>query len=106
MEVTINGKTHNVDVPEDMPLLWVLRDVIGLTGIKYGCGRAVELHDYRVLRMSETPPIEVYLVRNLEKPGGIGEPGTAATAPALANAVFAATGKRIRQLPIQKALNA
>ena len=44
------------------------------------------------------------LVRNFEKPGGIGEPGTAVTAPALANAVFAATGKRIRKLPLEKQL--
>jgi isoquinoline 1-oxidoreductase subunit beta len=56
--------------------------------------------------MNETPPIEVHLVRNFKKPGGIGEPGTAATAPALANAIFAATGKRIRQLPLKKALKA
>jgi isoquinoline 1-oxidoreductase subunit alpha len=40
MELTVNGKTHTVEVPEDMPLLWVLRDVIGLTGTKYGCGIA------------------------------------------------------------------
>jgi isoquinoline 1-oxidoreductase alpha subunit len=40
MELTVNGKTLTVDVPEDMPLLWVLRDVIGLTGTKYGCGIA------------------------------------------------------------------
>ena len=40
MRLTINGKTHMVDVPEDMPLLWVLRDVIGLTGTKFGCGIA------------------------------------------------------------------
>jgi isoquinoline 1-oxidoreductase subunit alpha len=40
MELTINGKTHQVDVPADMPLLWVLRDVIGLTGTKFGCGIA------------------------------------------------------------------
>ena len=40
MQLTINGKTHTVDVPEDMPLLWVLRDVIGLTGTKFGCGIA------------------------------------------------------------------
>ena len=61
-------------------------------------------HDFRVARMNETPPIEVHLIRNQEDPGGIGEPGTAATAPALANAVFAVTGKRIRQLPLEKAL--
>jgi isoquinoline 1-oxidoreductase subunit alpha len=40
MKLTINGKSHTVDVPEDMPLLWVLRDVIGLTGTKFGCGMA------------------------------------------------------------------
>ena len=40
MQLTINGKTHTVDVPADMPLLWVLRDVIGLTGTKFGCGIA------------------------------------------------------------------
>ena len=54
--------------------------------------------------MNEAPPIEVHLIRNFEAPGGIGKPGTAATAPALANAVFAATGKRVRALPLQKAL--
>ena len=50
------------------------------------------------------PSIEVHLVRNGEAPGGIGEPGTAVTAPALANAVFAATGKRIRKLPLENQL--
>jgi isoquinoline 1-oxidoreductase alpha subunit len=40
MQLTVNGKTHTVDVPGEMPLLWVLRDVIGLTGTKYGCGIA------------------------------------------------------------------
>ena len=40
MELTVNGKTRQVDVPADMPLLWVLRDVIGLTGTKFGCGIA------------------------------------------------------------------
>ena len=40
MRLRINGKTHKVDVPGDMPLLWVLRDVIGLTGTKFGCGIA------------------------------------------------------------------
>jgi isoquinoline 1-oxidoreductase alpha subunit len=40
ISLTINGQTHNADVPADMPLLWVLRDVIGLTGTKFGCGIA------------------------------------------------------------------
>lgn len=39
-KLTVNGETHDVDVPPDMPLLWVLRDVVGLTGTKFGCGIA------------------------------------------------------------------
>src|ERR1700736_6292858 len=39
LELTINGTVHQVDVPPDMPVLWVLRDVLGLTGTKFGCGR-------------------------------------------------------------------
>ncbi|CAG4888593.1 xanthine dehydrogenase family protein molybdopterin-binding subunit [Paraburkholderia saeva] len=56
--------------------------------------------DYRMLRIDQTPPIEVHIVKSAEAPGGIGEPGTAALMPALTNAIFAATGKRIRQLPV------
>merc|ERR1712137_390054 len=40
MKLTVNGVTHDVDVEEDMPMLWVLRDVLGITGPKYGCGIA------------------------------------------------------------------
>jgi isoquinoline 1-oxidoreductase subunit beta len=56
--------------------------------------------DYRVLRIHETPRIEVQLMNSREAPGGIGEPGTSCIMPALTNAIFAATGKRIRKLPV------
>ncbi len=59
-------------------------------------------NDYRMMRMNETPPIEVYQIQNAENPGGIGETGTVSAAPALANAVFAATGKRLRRYPIDR----
>ncbi len=57
-------------------------------------------HDYRVLRMNEMPIVEVHLVTGGEKPTGVGEPGTPPVAPAIANALFALTGKRARALPL------
>ena len=76
----------------------------GEVTLKNGRVEQSNFHNVRVLRMNETPEIEVHLVRNGEAPGGMGEPGTAVTAPALANAVFAATGKRIRKLPLERHL--
>ena len=85
--------------------------VYGISGALWGevtlnNGRVEQsnFNNYRVLRMNETPPIDVRLIRNSEAPGGIGEPGTSVTAAALANAVYAATGKRLRKLPLQPGL--
>ena len=59
-------------------------------------------NNYRMMRINEAPKIEVHLIQSDEAPGGIGEPGTVAAAPALANALFAATGVRLRKLPIDR----
>jgi isoquinoline 1-oxidoreductase beta subunit len=83
--------------------------IFGLTAALYGeitidKGRVQQsnFHDYRMLRMDQTPAIEVHLIKSGEAPGGIGETGTTAAPPALGNAIFAATGIRLRRLPIDR----
>jgi isoquinoline 1-oxidoreductase beta subunit len=75
----------------------------GEIGIQDGRVRQSNFHDYPILRMNEMPKIEVHIVDSAEKSGGVGEPGTPPIAPAVANAVFGATGKRLRSLPLRLA---
>ncbi len=84
------------------------------SSVSYGLGAALQseitfkdgmvqqsnFHDYQVMRMANMPKVEVYIVQSTEKMGGVGEPGLPPIAPAVTNAIFAATGKRIRTLPI------
>src|SRR5438094_57915 len=72
--------------------------------IKNGRVEQHNFNDYRALRMSEAPAIEVHLVQSGEAPGGVGEPGTSAVMPAITNAIFAATAKRMRKLPVKDQL--
>ena len=81
--------------------------IFGITAALHGeitlKGGRVEqsnFHDYQMLRMSETPAIEVYIVNSSEPPGGMGEAGTSAITPAVTNAIHAATGTRVRKLPV------
>jgi isoquinoline 1-oxidoreductase beta subunit len=85
--------------------------IFGLTAALYGeitidKGRVQQsnFHDYRMLRIDQVPAIEVHLIKSGEAPGGIGETGTTAAPPALGNAIFAATGIRLRRLPIDRKL--
>ena len=73
----------------------------GTLTLKEGQVQESNYHDYRVLRMHEMPKIEVHIVPSTERMGGVGEPGTPPIAPAVANAVFALTGQRLRELPLQ-----
>ena len=84
--------------------------VYGLTAALYGeitlrDGRVQQsnFHDYRPLRLHESPVVETHIVPSTEPPSGVGEPGVPPIAPAVANAVFAATGKRLRRLPLRLA---
>jgi isoquinoline 1-oxidoreductase subunit beta len=82
--------------------------VFGLTSALYdeitiqnGQVQQSNFDNYPMLRIADMPKVEVHLVPSHEPPGGIGEPGVPSTAPAVANAIFAATGKRLRRLPFQ-----
>ncbi|WP_205527208.1 xanthine dehydrogenase family protein molybdopterin-binding subunit [Solimonas sp. K1W22B-7] len=85
------------------------------SGIAFGLGAALHsrlefrdgrvqqsnFHDFQVLRLDEMPQVDVHIVSSTEKPGGVGEPGAAPIAPAVANAIAALTGQRLRELPLQ-----
>jgi isoquinoline 1-oxidoreductase beta subunit len=80
----------------------------GLTAALYGeitikNGRVEQsnFNDYKIVRMDEMPRVEVHILEGQGEQGGGGEPGTPPIAPAVCNAIFAATGKRIRKLPIK-----
>jgi isoquinoline 1-oxidoreductase beta subunit len=75
----------------------------GAITIKNGAVEQSNFHDYRVLRLAQSPEIEVHIVPSTEEPSGVGELGAMLAPPAVANAVFAATGARIRRLPITTA---
>jgi isoquinoline 1-oxidoreductase beta subunit len=84
--------------------------VFGLSAALHGAitfrnGRVEQsnFHNYPLLRIEEMPVVEVYIVPSTEPPGGVGEPGVPPIAPAVVNAIFSVTGKRIRHLPIDAA---
>ncbi len=76
--------------------------ISGDINIKNGEVQETNFHQYRSMRFYQAPAVEVRILENGDKVRGIGEPGTPPAAPALANAIFAATGKRIRELPLSK----
>jgi isoquinoline 1-oxidoreductase beta subunit len=72
----------------------------GAITLKDGMVEQSNFHDYSPIRINEMPKVEVHIVPSAERPTGIGEPGVPPVAPAIANAIAAATGKRVRRLPI------
>ena len=122
-EVSVSGgdiKVHKVTVACDCGRMvnpGIVRQQLE-SGIVYGLSHALysditvtngrvdqnNFNDFRILRTNETPAMDITLVESNEKPGGTGEPSTSLIAPAVANAVFTATGKRLRSMPFAKAL--
>lgn len=68
--------------------------------LKGGRVEQTNFDTYQILRMNEAPRVDVHIVCNTEPPGGVGEAGTSAIVPAVANAISAATGKRLRRMPV------
>jgi isoquinoline 1-oxidoreductase beta subunit len=98
----VNPDTVEAQV-EGAVIFGVSAALFGEITLKGGRVEQTNFDTYQVVRINEAPAIEVHIVQNIEPPGGMGEPGTSAIAPAIANAIFAATGKRLRKLPIDTA---
>ena len=94
---------RNVEAQVQSGIIFGLAAAItGEISVADGAVEQSNFHNYAVMRMQQAPAIEVKILENGAKIRGIGEPGTPPAAPALANAIFAATGKRFRELPLQK----
>ena len=74
----------------------------GEINLQGGRVQQTNFHDYRVARMNDAPRVDVYVIDSTEAPGGIGEPATALVAPAVCNAIFSASGRRLRSLPLSR----
>jgi len=96
--VNPNGVRAQVESAAIYALTATVKDAIT---VEHGQVVQTNFNDYDMIRMNEAPPVEVHLVLSDEKPTGIGEPTVPVIAPALCNAIFAATGKRLRRLPIR-----
>jgi len=111
LNLNINGMIHSLDIDPETPLLWVLCDHVALIGtklfseltVKAGRVEQSNFHDYLTLRIDQMPEVEMHILPSAEPPAGVDEPATPVIAPAVANAVYAATDQRLRCLPLRLA---
>jgi isoquinoline 1-oxidoreductase subunit beta len=98
----VNPDTVHAQV-ESASMFGITAALYGGVTLKNGRVEQSNFDDYQILRMNEAPTVEVHIVQNSEPPGGLGEAGTSLIVPAVANAIFAATGKRLRKMPVDTA---
>jgi isoquinoline 1-oxidoreductase beta subunit len=97
--IAVNPDTVQAQIQSAI-MFGVTAALYGQITLKGGRVEQANFDTYRILRMNEAPAVEVHIVRSAEAPGGMGEAGTSAVVPAVTNAIFAATGKRLRRLPV------
>ncbi|HKE38603.1 MAG TPA: xanthine dehydrogenase family protein molybdopterin-binding subunit [Casimicrobiaceae bacterium] len=97
--IPVNPDTIRAQI-QSAVMFGVTAALYGEITLKEGRVQQSNFHDYPALRMNEAPAVEVHIVQSREPPGGMGEAGTSCVVPAVTNAIFAATGKRLRKLPV------
>jgi isoquinoline 1-oxidoreductase beta subunit len=100
--IPVNPDTIRAQV-QSAVMFGITAALYGEITLKEGRVEQSNFHNYQMVRMNEVPAVEVYIVASSEPPGGMGEAGTSAIVPAVANAIFAATGKRLRRMPVDAA---
>jgi len=100
--IVVNPDTVRAQI-QSAVMFGITAALYGEITVKNGRVEQTNFDSYQMLRIDEAPEVEVYIVQSLEPPGGMGEAGTSAIVPAVANAIFAATGKRLRKMPINPA---
>jgi isoquinoline 1-oxidoreductase beta subunit len=100
--IAVNPDTIQAQV-QSAAIFGITAAIYGKITLKDGRVEQGNFDTYQILRMNEAPEVEVHIVRSDEAPGGMGEAGTSVIVPAVTNAIFAATGKRLRQLPVDTA---
>jgi len=97
--IVVNPDTVRAQI-QSAVMFGITAALYGEITLKNGRVEQSNFDSYQMLRMNEAPDVEVHIVQSQESPGGMGEAGTSAIVPAVANAIFAATGKRLRRLPV------
>jgi isoquinoline 1-oxidoreductase subunit beta len=100
--IVVNPDTVRAQI-QSAVMFGITAALYGEITVKNGRVEQTNFDSYQMLRIDEAPEVEVYIVQSLEPPGGMGEAGTSAIVPAVANAIFAATGKRLRKMPVDPA---
>jgi isoquinoline 1-oxidoreductase beta subunit len=99
--IVVNPDTVRAQI-ESGVMFGITAALYGEITLKNGRVEQGNFDSYRILRMNEAPAVEVHIVDSSEVPGGMGEAGTSLIVPAVANAIYAASGKRLRKMPVDQ----